>query len=140
MATVPVSRVPVAAPVAAAAGGGGSVALSTAQTGNGASTNVADRGGLTGSALLTITSTIGATPTVTVAMEASADGVDWWQPAYATMAAPETPVVTALAAITTATTSRYILRPGHPWRYFRLNYSANTNVTLTATLAVFGDQ
>ena len=140
MATVVASRVPVSAPNVASAGVDGSVALSSAQTGNGPSTNVADRGGLLGPALLTITTTVGATPTVTVTMEASIDGATWWQPAYATMAAPETPVVSALAAITTATTSRYILRAGHPWRYFRLNYSANTNVTLTASLAVFGDQ
>lgn len=116
----------------ASSGPFGGVNLSTAQTGTGPSTNVMDRGSNRGPCLLKITSTVGATPTVTVAIEASADGVNWFTPAYATLAAPETPTVAALAAITTATTSQYILRGGHPWRFLRLNYSANTNVTLTA--------
>ena len=116
------------------------VTLSDAQTGNGQSTNVADRGtpyppGL-GPALLTIVTTVGATPTVTVAIEGSADGSDWFSVAYSTTAAPET-VAVATFAITSAATTRMILRPNHPWRYLRLTYSANTNVTSTATLAVF---
>lgn len=116
------------------------VTLSDAQTGNGQSTNVADRGtpyppGL-GPALLTIVTTVGGTPTVTVAIEGSADGSDWFSVAYSTTAAPET-VAVATFAITSATTTRMILRPNHPWRYLRLTYSANTNVTSTATLAVF---
>jgi hypothetical protein len=110
--------------------------LSSAQTGNGQSTNVADRGGSTGTALLTITTTVGATPTCTYAIEGSADGTDWFNVAYADAAAPETPSV-ATFAITTATTVRKILRPNHPWRELRLTYSANTNVTNTATLHVF---
>lgn len=111
----------------------GNVTLSSAQTGNGASTNVADRGTDRTAAILKIVSTIGATPTVTVNIEGSANGSDWINVAYATTAAPETPVVAALT-ITTAVTSFYILRPGHPWRFLRLNLSANTNVTLTAEL------
>jgi hypothetical protein len=43
----------------------------------------------------------------------------------------------AAVVITTATTNYYILRPGHPWRYLRLTYSANTNVTTTADLWTF---
>lgn len=116
----------------------GSAALSVGQTGNGPSTNIADRAGDFGPAFLVIVSTIGATPTVTVALEVSNDGADWWTPAYATLAAPETPIVTVpLATITTATTNRFILRANHPWRFLRLNYSSNTNVTLTATLYTF---
>lgn len=30
-----------------------------------------------------------------------------------------------------------ILRSAHPWRYLRITYSANTNVTNTADLWVF---
>lgn len=116
------------------------VTLSSAQTGNGQSTNVADRGTnvaqSTGTALLTIVTTVGATPTVTVAIEGSVDNSDWFSVAYATAAAPETVAVSTFA-ITSATTTRMILRPNHPWRYLRLTYSANTNVTSTATLAVF---
>lgn len=112
------------------------VNLSTAQTGNGQSTNVADRSGSNGPALLKIVSTVGATPTVTVAIEGSADGSDWFAVAYADPATPET-VSVAAVTITTATTTRKILRPFHPWRFLRLTYSSNTNVTLTADLYVF---
>ena len=113
--------------------GANTVNLSTAQTGNGASTNVADRGFNMASALLKITTTIGATPTVTVAIEGSADGTNWFNVAYADSATPET-VAVANLVITTATTSYKILRPNHPWQYLRLTYSANTNVTTTADL------
>jgi hypothetical protein len=115
--------------------GTSAVALSTAQTGTGASTNVADRGQRFGPALLTIVSTVGATPTVTVDIQCSADNADWFNVGYALPATPTTLVVTSLT-ITTATTGRYILPPDQPWRYLRLNLSANTNVTLTATLYV----
>jgi len=119
------------------------VALSTAQTGNGVSTNIADRastlGGdndATGTALLTIVTTIGATPTCTYAIEGSVDGSDWWALPYADAATPET-VSVATFTQTAATTMRKILRPWHPWRFLRITYSANTNVTNTASLAVF---
>jgi len=112
------------------------VTLSTGQTGNGQSSNVADRRGTIGPALLTITTTVGATPTCTYAIEGSVDGVDWFAVAYADAATPETASV-ATFVITTAGTSRKILRRDHPWRYLRITYSANTNVTNTATLATF---
>ena len=111
------------------ANGGGR--LSNAQTGNGASTNVVDRGKDRTAALLIITTTVGATPTVTVDIQGSVDNTSWRSIPYATVAAPGTPVTTALT-ITTATTSHYTLVTDQPWRYVRLNYSANTNVTLTA--------
>jgi hypothetical protein len=111
--------------------------LSTGQTGNGVSTNVLDRGGVTERpALLQITTTVGDTPTCTYAIEGSADGSAWFPVAYADEATPET-VSVATFAITSATTVRKILRPGHPWRYLRLSYSANTNVTNTATVWTF---
>ena len=112
------------------------VNLSTAQTGNGTSTNVVDRGSSPGAALLKLTTTVGATPTVTIAIEGSADGTNFFNVAYAVTATPETPAVAAVV-ITTATTNYYILRPNHPWRYLRLTYSANTNVTTTADVWIF---
>jgi hypothetical protein len=118
----------------ASVGAFGGVVLSNAQTGNAVSTNVADRRDSVGPALLTIVSTVGATPSVLVDIQGSADGTDWFNVAYATQAAPETPTVVQVGPITTAVTSRFILRPDQPWRFLRLNYSANTNVTLTATL------
>lgn len=121
MATLKVSNAP----------GANTVNLSAAQTGNGASTNVADRGFNLGPVLLKLTTTVGSTPTVTVAIEGSADGTNFFNVAYADSATPET-VAVANLVITTATTSYKILRPNHPWQYLRLTYSANTNVTTTA--------
>lgn len=115
------------------------VALSAAQVGNGASTNVADRGAASvGPALLTLVTTIGATPTVTIDIQGSADNVDWWDVPYADIATPTT-IAVAQLVITTAATFRKILQPQAPWRYLRLLYSANTNVTTTATLFAFGN-
>ena len=104
--------------------------LANAQVGNGASTNIVDRGGRTGPGLLKITATIGATPTCTYAVEGSPDGTNWFNVAIADSATPETLSV-ATFVITTATTVWKILRPGHPWRYVRVTFSANTNVTNT---------
>lgn len=113
-----------------------SASLSAAQTGDGASTNIVDRGRGVNSALLQITTAIGATPTCTYAIEGSVDGTTWFPVAYADSATPETLSV-ATFVITTATTVRKILRPNHPWRYLRVTYSANTNVTNTADVWVF---
>ena len=110
--------------------------LSSAQTGNGASTNVIDRGGSTGPALLTITTTVGATPTCTYLIEGSADGLDFFPVAYADAATPET-VSVATFIVTSATTVRKILRPNHPWRFLRVTFSLNTNVTNTVTVQTF---
>lgn len=110
--------------------------LSAAQTGNGASTNVADRGGSLGPALLKITTTVGATPTCTYAIEVSADGTAWLAAAYADSATPTT-VSVATFVITTATTVYKVLRAEIPWRFLRVTYSANTNVTNTADLWTF---
>ncbi|HEY5987757.1 MAG TPA: hypothetical protein VIV12_15485 [Streptosporangiaceae bacterium] len=116
---------------------GGSVALSVAQTGNGDSTNIAARlpSGVASwpAASLIITSAIGATPTVTVNIQGSADGTNWFNVPYyagAFVVAP-TYILTAIV-ITTAVTTQYTLQAGVPWRYLKLVYSANTNVTLTA--------
>lgn len=113
---------------------GGYVTLGTAQTGNTDTTNTLDRGTLRRSGLLTIVSTIGATPTVTVNILGSADGVTFYNVPYALVATPETITVAAIT-ITTAVTGHYVLRTDHPWRFLKLNYSANTNVTLTASVA-----
>lgn len=110
--------------------------LSSAQVGNGDSTNTLDRGTLTGPALLRITTTVGATPTVTINILGSADGTNFFNVAYAASATPET-VAVAAVTITTATTNYYILRPNHPWRYLKLAYSANTNTTTTAVVDAF---
>jgi hypothetical protein len=67
-----------------------------------------------------------------VNIQGSMDGVNWDNIPYALPTTPETAAVAALT-ITSAVTTIYRLRPFHAWRYLKLNLSANTNVTLTAT-------
>lgn len=111
------------------------VRLSDAQTGNADSTNIAVRGTRESvrMGVITITSAIGATPTVTINIQGSMDGVNWANIPYSAenlLATAPTWVITALT-ITTAKTGSYALQPGIPWRMLKLVYSANTNVTLT---------
>lgn len=108
------------------------VPLSEAQTGNGDSTNVALRPYASNPAAIVITTTVGATPTVTVNIQGSVDGTAFYNIPYALVATPETLTVAAIT-ITTAVTTTYLLRPNHAWRFVKLVLSANTNVTLTAT-------
>ena len=120
-------------------GGGGfpdQVSLAAAMTGTGVSTNQVDRGGGIEAALLDIVSTVGATPTVTVDVQGSADGTRWWNVPYSLPATPATLAVAAFT-ITTATTTRALLAANYPWRFLRLNLSANTNVTITADVWIF---
>ncbi len=107
--------------------------LSTAQTGNGASTNVAHRGGAIMSSLVQITTTVGAGPTCTYALEGSNDNTNWFAVPYADVATPATFVLTTFV-ITTAVTVFKIIQSNIPVRYLRITYSANTNVTSTADL------
>jgi len=112
--------------------------LCSAQTGNGATTNIVDRAGRTGPALLTITTAIGATPTCTYAIEGSADGVTWFAIPYSDSATPET-ISVATFVITTAITAKKYLKAGVPWRFVRVTFSANTNVTNTVDVWQFGN-
>jgi len=110
--------------------------LCTGQTGNGATTNVADRGGVAsvgalstlGPALLRIITVAGTTCTYLV--EGSANNVDWAPAPIADPATPET-VSVATFVITTSTTTLKYLRPNHAWRYLRVTLSANTGITNT---------
>lgn len=120
------------ATVSTGAGSSAAVTLATAQTGNGATTNVANRGGVSGPAAVVITTTVGATPTVTVSIQGSMDGTNFYSVPYALVATPSTFVVADLT-ITTAVTVTYLLQTDQSWDYLRLNLAANTNVTLTAT-------
>lgn len=107
--------------------------LSTAQTGNfttpGASANYHSLGD--GGAIV-ITSTIGATPTVTANIQGSVDGANWFNIPYSLVATPRTFVLTAIT-ITTAVTTTYLLQENIPWQQVRVAYTSNTNVTLTTT-------
>lgn len=110
--------------------------LSTLQTGNGDSTHTLFRDNLQGAGAVVIDSDIGSTPTVTVKILGSVDGVNFYNVAYSLVATPET-VAVADIVITTDVTTTYLLRPDHAWRFLKLNYSANTNVTLTADAFCF---
>lgn len=112
------------------------VNLATAQTGNGASTDILDKGGRVAPVGVQITSTIGATPTVTVALEGSMDGSTWFAVPYTDPATPDTSAITTFV-ITTATITRKYVRGGFPYRFFRAFLSANTNVTLTIDAYVY---
>src|SRR5262252_4033163 len=114
--------------------------LSTLQATNADSTNTIDRGSIRGAALLQITTVAGATPTVTVNILGSVDGTNFFNIGYAVTATPETVAVAALVLTGAATTVQYyILRRDHPWRYLKLNYSANTNMQVTADLYLTAD-
>lgn len=110
----------------------GSAVLGTAQTGNGDTTDIADRGFARGGGALVLTSTVGATPTVTVDIQGSIDGTTWFNVPYSLVATPRTFVLTAIT-ITTAVTTTYLLQESVGWRYLKVVRSANTNVTLTTT-------
>jgi hypothetical protein len=118
------------------------VNLSSAQTGNGVTTNIADRTQpesftrARGPAMVVITTAVGATPTCTYAIEGSPDGVNWYSLQYADSATPGT-VVNTTFAITTATTKMLIVQLSQPFKQLRITYSANTNVTNTANVYFF---
>lgn len=104
--------------------------LCTALTGN-VDSDIVYRGLRETGGAVVITSTVGATPTVTVNIRGSVDGVNYFNVPYALVATPRTFVLTALT-ITTAVTTTYLLQELVPFQYLKLTLSANTNVTLTA--------
>lgn len=110
-------------------GPGQLVTLASAATGNFTS-DAADRLSTVRPGLLVLDVTAGSTPTVTVNIQASADGVNWFNVPYATTAAPGTTVVTALTLTSTAVTTYHL--PTFGWRYLQIVASANTNVTFNS--------
>lgn len=112
--------------------GGLPVQLSSSQTGNGDSTNTAHREfQQAGGGAVVITSTIGTTPTVTVNIQGSVDGVNFFNVPYALVATPRTFVLTAIT-ITTAVTTTYLLQEFIFYKLLNLSLSGNVNVTISA--------
>ena len=108
--------------------------IAAAQTGNFTSTaalRTSDFDYQVGGAIV-ITSAIGATPTVTVNIQGSVDGVNYFNIPYALVATPSTFVIAAIT-ITTAVTTTYLFQSLQPWEFVQVVASANTNVTLTVT-------
>lgn len=112
------------------------VNLSSAQVGNGASTNVVDRGGSVGPVALKLTTAIGATPTCTYLVEGSIDGTNWFAIQNADSTTPQTLVITTFV-ITTAATFHRLIPANIPVRFIRVTYSANTNVTNTLDAFIY---
>jgi hypothetical protein len=111
--------------------------LQNAQTGNADSTNTILRTGgeVNGRQMvLRIVSTIGATPTVVIKILGSVDGTTFYNVPYSIASAIAGDWSTANITTTTAKTELYVLMPGQPWNFLKVNMSANTNVTLTTDL------
>src|SRR4030095_1856042 len=108
--------------------------LCASQSGNGDSTNTVDTGAGTGPVLLKISSVAGTT--VTVNIQGSADGTNFFNIPYAVSSTPTTVSVAALT-ITTTTTVYYYLQANAPWRYLKTVHSANTGMTLSIDAWVF---
>jgi hypothetical protein len=109
--------------------------LATTQTGNftSASAARAQSFDVQNTGAVVITSTIGATPTVTVNIQGSVDGVNYFNIPYAVQGTFTGTYVVSAIVITTATTQAYMLQANWPWQFVQIVASANTNVTLTAT-------
>lgn len=109
--------------------------LQTAQGGNADSTNVVQRSGgevNLRQMVVRIVSAIGATPTVTIKILGSVDGVTYFKIPYSVLSAIAGDWSTADIVTTTAKTEHYALFPGFAWNFLKINMSANTNVTLTS--------
>src|SRR4051812_947187 len=93
----------------------GQATIATAQTGNGATTDVADLESANttpslGYDVVQIVTTVGATPTCTYLVEGSLDNVSWYPLSIADMATPTTVAQTTFT-ITTAGTARKVIQP-----------------------------
>lgn len=110
--------------------------LDSAATGN-ADSDIVDLGSYSSAPVaLELTTTVGATPTVTINIQGSNDGTNFYNVGYALAGTPTTETQAAIT-ITTATTNRYNLIRNRPYRYLKVVRSANTNVTLTTKAYLF---
>ncbi len=103
--------------------------------GGNADSSIFDRQDRDGPGILTITTTVGGTPSVKIDIQGSIDGTTYWNVPYALMSSPTT-WTSAQITTTTATTVAYLLRELTPWRYLKVVTSSNTNVTLAQITVV----
>lgn len=107
------------------------ISLASSLTGNSASTVVTlPQDYIKNALLVRITSTVGATPTATIAIQGSKDNATWFPVDYADSATPSV-YTQATFAITTAATVQKMIRPHQNFKFIRFNMTANTNVTIT---------
>ena len=114
--------------------------LGTGQVTNADTTNTFDAGDTdirTSPRLVRVVTTIGATPTCTYTINGSVDNSSFSPLSYADINSLGT-VTAAAFVITTATTAVKVIPPGQRWRYIKVTYSLNTNVTNSADLLKLG--
>jgi hypothetical protein len=97
-----------------------------------ASSPVVDRVSYRGPAAIVLANVGTGSPAMSVDIKGSVDGVNFYNIAYALVATPNT-VAVAQIAITTSATTTYLLPTDQAWRYLRLDVSAVTTETWTAT-------
>lgn len=110
----------------------GVAVLTAAQTGTGDSQNVAYRGARYDGGAIVVANVGTGSPTFTYTIQGSMDGTNYYNVPYALVATPRTFVVTAITTTTTNTIT-YLLQEGIPYQYLKLNISALTTETVTAT-------
>lgn len=79
-------------------------------------------------ALAAIDSTAGTT--ITLAIQASLDNVNWFAAPYATAAAPQTPAVATVTITTTTITIVHLLE--FAYLFLRFRFTANTGMTINS--------
>lgn len=105
--------------------------LATSLTGNSASSVITlPQDYIKNALLVRMTSTVGATPTATIALQGSKDNTTWFAVDYSDSATPSV-YTQATFAITTAATIQKMIRPHQNFKFIRFNMTANTNVTIT---------
>lgn len=115
--------------------------LSAAQTGSADSTHTFDFGNKAkprDPVLVRFVTTIGSTPTCTYTIKGSVDNTTFFSLAYSDSATPSS-FSSGTFSTTTAATKLKIVQPGQVYRYLKVTYSSNTNVTNTADAFALGD-
>lgn len=87
--------------------------------------------------LIRLVTTVGATPTATYKIQGSVDDTAFEDAYFADSSALET-FANSSFDITTATTIIKLVKLGQEYRWWRVNVSANTNVTTTIDVTYFG--
>ena len=88
--------------------------------------------------LVRIVTTVGSTPTCTYQIQGSVDKSNWSNLLYADSSAP-TSFSSSTFTLTSATTVVKVIKAAQKYRYVRVVYSSNTNVTNTVDIYPLGD-
>lgn len=89
-------------------------------------------------ALVRIVTAVGSTPTCTYAVQGSLNQSSWFNLVYGDISTPDT-YTSSTFTVTSATTVVKVIKAGQKYRYVRVVYSANTNVTNTTDIYPLGD-